>query len=133
MKIRILVLSVVLGLSALPSSSWLSAQTSSNTLRKFGLRIYAADPREQVRVRGAVWTDGSSTEVLIVDQHTPFDLITFGNVINGIFRGEGQKPIRVEVKDESTGMVSVSAMGSAIVVGQGLAQNPEWAFIKTTK
>ena len=133
MQIRILVLAVIIGVSALPSSSSLAAQTSSNTLRRFGLRVYAADPREQVRVRGAVWTDGSSTEVVIVDQQTPLDLTTFGNVVNGIFRGEGQKPIRVEVKDESTGAMSVSAMGSAIVVGQGLAPNPEWAFIKTTK
>jgi hypothetical protein len=76
--------------------------------------------------------DGSSTDVVIVDRQTPVELVAVGNVINGIFRTDDGKTIRVEVKDEATGKVSMTASGSAVVVGQGLAQNPDWAFIKST-
>ena len=41
--------------------------------------------------------------------------------------------MRVEVKDEATGTVKMTAAGPSVVVGQGLAQNPEWSFIKTSK
>jgi len=67
------ILSIVLGTLAVPTSSSLSAQTSSNTIRKYGLRIYSLDRAQRVHVRGAVWMDGSTTEVVIVDRETPHD------------------------------------------------------------
>ncbi len=133
MNCRVLVLSSVLSSLALPTSTSLSAQTSPNTIRKYGLRIYSLDRVQRVHVRGAVWMDGSNTQVVIVDRQTPVEIITVGDVINGIFRADDGRAMRVEVKDEATGTVNMTAAGPSVVVGQGLAQNPEWSFIKTSK
>ena len=77
--------------------------------------------------------DGTNTSVTVVDQETPFDLETFGTVVNGILTVDGRVPIRVQVTDEETGKQTLSAEGHAIIVGQGLAPNSGWAFIRTEK
>jgi hypothetical protein len=58
---------------------------------------------------------------------------TFGTVINGILQVDGQQPIQVRVTDEGTGRQTLSTEGHAIIVGQGLAPNSGWAFIRTEK
>ena len=77
--------------------------------------------------------DGSNTDVIIVDQRTPFEVETLGTVINGILKVDGRDPIRVQVTDEGTGKETLAAEGHAIVVGQGLTQNSEWGFVRTEK
>jgi len=131
MNVRILSLAVVLSAAGFQSSS---AQTSQNqnTLRNFRLSVNAVAGND-IRVRGAVWTDGSTTNVMIVDQQTPFEFDTFGSVIDGILSVDGREAIRVQVMDEATGRITLAAVGNAIVVGQGLTENPEWAFIKTAR
>ena len=75
--------------------------------------------------------DGASTDVVIVDQVAPIEMTTYGNVINGILRVDGSDPIRVRVIDESTGIDTLRAEGHAIIVGQGLTEKSDWAFIRT--
>jgi len=70
--------------------------------------------------------DGSATEVVIVDRNTPVEILAFGNVINGIFRGDDGKAIRVALNDDATGTVVMQGSGPSVVVGQGLAQNPDF-------
>jgi hypothetical protein len=41
--------------------------------------------------------------------------------------------MRVRVTDEATGSETLSAEGHAIIVGQGLAPNSGWAFIRTER
>ena len=77
--------------------------------------------------------DGTNTNVTVVDQQTPFDLETLGTVVNGILKVDGRDPIRVQVTDEATGTQTLSAEGHAIIVGQGLAPNSGWAFIRTER
>ena len=101
-------------------------------LRDFRLQISAANGAS-IHVRGAVWMDGTNTNVTVVDQQTPFDMETLGTVVNGILKVDGRDPIRVEVTDEATSTQTLSAEGHAIIVGQGLAPNSGWAFIRTER
>ena len=109
-----------------------SAQTPSDTPRHFRLRIAAANGAV-VHVRGAVWMDGTNTNVTVVDQETPFDLETQGTVVNAILKVDGRERMRVRVTDEATGSETLSAEGHAIIIGQGLAPNSRWAFIRTER
>jgi hypothetical protein len=117
MNARILILAVVLGAVGFQSSPSMSAETSPNTLRNFRLRINAA-AGEVVHVRGAVWMDGSNTNVVIVDQQTPIEMETYGSVMNGILKVDGRDRIRVQVTDETNGTPTLAAEGHAIIVGE---------------
>jgi len=77
--------------------------------------------------------DGTNTNVTVVDQQTPFEMETTGTVVNGILKVDGRDRIRVQVTDEATGRQTLSAEGHEIIVGQGLAPNSGWAFIRTEK
>ena len=132
MKIRVLVLATLMVAVVLPDFRWASAQTSQNPQRHFRLTVSSAND-VSLRVRGAVWMDGTNTNVTIVDQQTPFDLETLGTVVNGILKVDGSDRIRVQVTDEATGAQTLSAEGHAIIVGQGLAPNSGWAFIRTER
>jgi hypothetical protein len=132
MKIRVLVFAVIL--SVVPTICFwrVSAQTVPNAQKHFRLQITSATGAS-IRVRGAVWMDGTNTNVTVVDQQTPFDLETTGTVVNGIFKVDARDPMRVAVTDEGTGVQTLSAEGHAIIVGQGLAPNSGWAFVRTEK
>ena len=132
MKIRVLVLAIILIVVPTISFYIASAQTTQDPRKQFRLQIRSAN-EVSVHVRGAVWMDGTNTNVTVVDQQTPFDLETFGTVVNGILKVDGRDPIRVQVTDEGTGTQTLSAEGHAIIVGQGLAPNSGWAFIRTEK
>jgi hypothetical protein len=132
MKIRVLVLAVVMVIVPVISFQFASAQTSQNPQKHFRLQIRSA-AGASVHVRGAVWMDGTNTNVTVVDQETPFDMETTGTVVNGILKVDGRDPIQVQVTDQGTGMQTLSAEGHAIIVGQGLAPNSGWAFIRTEK
>jgi type II secretory pathway pseudopilin PulG len=129
---RVLILTVIIVLVPVISFRFASAQTSQNAQRQFRLQINAANGAS-IRVRGAVWMDGTITNVTVVDQQTPFDMETLGTVANGILKVDGRDPVRVQVTDEATGTQTLSAEGHAIIVGQGLAPNSGWAFIRTEK
>jgi len=130
MKIRVLVLTVILIVVPIVSFRFASAQTSDNALRHFRLQITSATAAS-VHVRGAVWMDGTNTNVTVVNQQTPFDMETTGSVVNGILTVDGRDSMRVQVVDEGKGVQTVSAEGHAIIVGQGLAPNSGWAFVRT--
>ena len=130
MKIRVLVFAVILTAVVTPDFRFASAQTRQDPRRNFRLQISAATGTS-VHVRGAIWMDGTNTNVTIIDQQTPFDVETFGTVVNGILKVDGRDPIRVRVTDVATGNQTLSAEGHAIIVGQGLAPNSGWAFIRT--
>jgi hypothetical protein len=130
MNARILILAIVLGAVDIQSSPSVSAQTSPNTVRNFRLRINAA-AGDAVHVCGAVWMGGSNTNVVIVDQQTPIEMGTYGSAVNGILKVDGRDRIRVQVTDETNGTPTLSAEGHAIIVGQGLAPNSGWAFVRT--
>jgi type II secretory pathway pseudopilin PulG len=132
MKIRVLVLAVIISVVPTVTFRLASAQTSQNAQKHFRLQIRSAN-EASVHVRGAVWMDGTNTNVTVVDQQTPFDMETLGTVVNGILKVDGRDPIRVEVTDEATSTQTLSAEGHAIIVGQGLAPNSGWAFIRTEK
>src|SRR6185436_16477738 len=132
MKIRVLMLAAILTVVPLASFRFASAQTSQDPRRNFQLQISAANGTS-VHVRGAVWMDGTNTNVTIVDQQTPFDLQTLGTVVNGILKVDGKTPIRVQVTDVGSGTQTLSAEGHEIIVGQGLAPSSGWAFIRTER
>jgi hypothetical protein len=90
-----------------------SAQTSPNTLHNFRLRINAA-AGEAVHGRGAVWMDGSNTNVVIVDQQTPIEMETYGSVVNGTLKVDGHDRIRVQVTDETNGTPTLAVRSEAL-------------------
>jgi hypothetical protein len=132
MKIRVLVFAATIFAVCLSCFWFASAQTSSNAQKHFRLTISAVNGAS-VHVRGAVWMDGTNTNVTVVDQQTPFYMETQGTVVNGILKVDGRDPIRVQVTDEGSGTQTLSAEGHAIIVGQGLAPNSGWGFIRTEK
>jgi len=132
MNARILVLAVILVVAPTLSFRFASAQTSQSPQKHFRLQIRSTNG-VSIRVRGAVWMDGTNTNVTVVDQQTPFDMETLGTVVNGILKVDGRDPIHVQVTDEATGTQTLSADGHAIIVGQGLAPNSGWAFIRTER
>ena len=132
MKVRVLVLTVIVTVVPTISFYVASAQTTQDPRRHFRLQITSAN-EVSVHVRGAVWMDGTNTNVTLLDHQTPFDMQTFGTVVNGILTVDGRDRMRVQVTDEATGKQTVSAEGHAIIVGQGIAPNSGWAFIRTEK
>ena len=132
MKLRILVLAGILVVVSTLSFRFASAQTPQSPQQHFRLQVRSAN-EASIHVRGAVWMDGTNTNVTVVDQQTPFEMETTGTVVNGILKVDGRDRIRVQVTDEATGRQTLSAEGHEIIVGQGLAPNSGWAFIRTEK
>jgi hypothetical protein len=130
MKIRVLILTVTLIVVPVISFRFASAQTSQNPQKHFRLQVRSANGAS-IHVRGAVWMDGTNTNITVVDQQTPFDMETLGTVVNGILKVDGHDPICVQVTNVATGTQTLSAEGHAIIVGQGLAPNSGWAFVRT--
>jgi hypothetical protein len=101
-----------------------------NTLRTFRLRVESATTGRAIRVRGALWVDGSARRVEIIDQTTPYQLTVVGNIVNGIFEAEHNAEIRVDLTDVTTGRQRLERTGETVVLAQGLAPNSDSAFIR---
>jgi hypothetical protein len=101
-----------------------------NTLRTFRLRVESATPGRAIRVRGALWVDGSARRVEIVDQATPYQLTAVGNIVNGIFEAEQNAQIRVDLLDVTTGRNRLQRTAETVILAQGLAPSTESAFIR---
>src|SRR5882672_7402697 len=91
---------------------------SENTLRTYQLRVGSASAGGAVRVRGAVWVDGSVRQVQVVDQETPFELTVLADIVNGIFQADQDGAIQVELVDLATGQRRLQGTGRSIVVAQ---------------
>jgi hypothetical protein len=117
-------------LATTSSAHAVASPQGENTLRTFQLRVESATPGRAIRVRGALWVDGSARRVEIVDQATPYQLTAVGNIVNGIFEAEQNAQIRVDLLDVTTGRQRLQGTGATVVLAQGLAPSTESAFIR---
>lgn len=101
-----------------------------NTLKTFRLRVESATPGRTIRVRGALWVDGSARRIEIIDQTTPYQLTVVGNIVNGIFEAEHNAQMRVDLLDVTTGRQRLGRTGETVVLAQGLAPSSDAAFIR---
>lgn len=116
--------------TALLACAHVLAQAPQNTLRTYRLTINSPAASGTVRVRGALWVDGSTRQVRIIEQDTPFELTAFGNIVNGIFETTAGAQIRVELVDVASSQRRLVATSQSVILGQGLAPNADWGFVR---
>lgn len=123
-------IALAVALATMSSARAIASPQGENPLRTFQLRVESATPGRAIRVRGALWVDGSARRVEIIDQATPYEVTVVGNIVNGIFEAERNGQNRVDLLDVTSGRHSLQKTAETVVLAQGLAPSTQSAFVR---